>query len=61
MTVDGEEFAQTLRVEPDPVVAEAVTAYDEQPVIDEEEEEHEIELEQEREREGRNIDKEIGD
>ncbi len=36
LTVDGEDYAQTVRVESDPVVADAVSA-DEQPAADEEE------------------------
>ncbi len=59
LTVDGEEFAQNLRVEPDPVVTDAVTT-DDQPVMDEEEEEDQ-KLEMQRERDRREIDRDIGD
>jgi len=38
LTVDGEQFAQNLRVEPDPVVTDAVPG-DDQPALDDEEEE----------------------
>jgi photosystem II stability/assembly factor-like uncharacterized protein len=59
LTVDGEEFAQTLRIEPDPVISDAVAA-DDQPVVDdeEEEEEREREMEQERERDLLEFDRE---
>jgi hypothetical protein len=40
LTVDGKEFAQNLRVEADPVVADAVAGID-QPYADTEEEEEE--------------------
>jgi photosystem II stability/assembly factor-like uncharacterized protein len=42
LSVDGKEYAQNLRVEPDPVVADAVMAED-QPILQDEEEEEEQE------------------
>jgi photosystem II stability/assembly factor-like uncharacterized protein len=55
LTVDGKEFAQNLRVEADPIVADAVAGID-QPYADTEEEEEEMDqpggmMEEERERE----------
>ena len=54
LTVDGEEFAQNLRIDPDPVVSDAVSVLGDQTGLDEdeeEEEEHEREMEEEEERE----------
>ena len=53
LAVDGREFAQNIRIEPDPVISEVVTAFQDVSVADddeEEKEEGELELEQERER-----------
>jgi hypothetical protein len=65
LSVDGEDFAQNLRVEADPVISDAVPA-DEQPAdMDEEEEEEQNgnEMDQPGEQEIRDTDrdKEIGD
>jgi hypothetical protein len=48
LTVDGENFAQNLRVESDPVVTDAITA-DGESGMNEEEEEEERECEREQE------------
>jgi hypothetical protein len=61
MTVDGKEFAQTLHVQPDPVVADAVMADENESADEDEEEEEEREREHEREIRNYEIDYDIGD
>src|SRR5207237_1102508 len=51
LSVDGKELAQTLHVQPDPVVSDAVTADEDENASEEQEEEEEMEREQEHQRE----------
>jgi hypothetical protein len=62
LSVDGKELAQTLHVQPDPVVADASIADENENASEEQEEEEEMEREQEHQREIReyNIGSEIG-